>query len=196
MVEIFRWVSLGIWIIWLVIYWGAGIGLVTNFIRAMRSSRFSYDRFFILGLIVFSNIILWTGYLILRGRLIDPLLAGDALIVYIGSFMLIVGASGTFWCRRQMRDSWSAHTTLVENHRLIDSGPYSIIRHPIYAFSCLMAFGTVLVFPTWWNMLAGSGMIALYILKLQVEERMLVKYLPSYEEYLLRVRYRLIPCIW
>jgi protein-S-isoprenylcysteine O-methyltransferase Ste14 len=110
--------------------------------------------------------------------------------------MLIVGASGTFWCRRQMRDSWSAHTTLVENHRLIDSGPYSIIRHPIYAFSCLMAFGTVLVFPTWWNMLAGSGMIALYILKLQVEERMLVKYLPSYEEYLLRVRYRLIPCIW
>jgi len=195
MVEIFRWLSLGIWVNWLVIYWGAGVGLVSNFLRAMRSSRFAYDRFFILGLIVLSNIILWTGYLILRDRFIDPLLAGDSL-VYIGSFMLVVGASGTFWCRRQMRESWSAHTTLAENHRLIDSGPYSVVRHPIYAFSCLMTVGTVLIFPTWWNILAGVGMIALYVLKLHVEERMLVQYLSGYREYQERVPYRILPHIW
>jgi protein-S-isoprenylcysteine O-methyltransferase Ste14 len=196
MVEILRWVSLGTWVVWLVVYWGAGIGLVSNFLRALRSSRFSYDRFFIFGLVVLSNIILWTGYLILRGRIGDPLAAGDSLVISIGSAMLVVGASGTFWCRRQMRESWTAHTTLVENHRLIDHGPYHVIRHPIYAFSCLMTAGTVLVFPTWWNIPAGLGMILLYIFKLQVEERMLVQYLPGYREYRGRVPYRIIPRIW
>ena len=196
MIYFLRWFPLITWLVWLIVYWGIGVGLVSNFLRAFHSSRFSYDRFFILGLVILSNIILWTGYLILRGRILDPLPSGWFVLILAGVLMVLIGMLGTFWCRRQMKDSWSAHTTLVENHRLVDSGPYSIVRHPIYAFSCLMTIGTVMVFPTCWNILAGLGMVILYILKLRVEEKMLLAALPGYQDYRQRVRYRFVPRIW
>ena len=195
MIDIIRWSSLLIWLLWLILYWGAGVGLISNFLRAFQSNRFFYDRYFIIGLVLLSNIILWSGYFLLSDR-IAPSLLPDSPLVLAGGPLVFVGALGTFWCRRQMRDSWSAHTALVENHRLVDSGPYRVVRHPIYAFACLMTVGTVMVFPLWWNVIAGAGMITLYVFKLQFEERMLIRELAGYRDYRQQVRYRLLPYIW
>jgi len=195
MIDIIRWSSLLIWLLWLILYWGAGVGLISNFLRAFQSNRFFYDRYFIIGLVLLSNIILWSGYFLLSDR-IAPSLSPDSPLVLAGGPLVFVGALGTFWCRRQMRDSWSAHTALVENHRLVDSGPYRVVRHPIYAFACLMTVGTVMVFPLWWNVIAGAGMITLYVFKLQFEERMLIRELAGYRDYRQQVRYRLLPYIW
>lgn len=191
-----RWTSLAIWALWIVLYWGGGIGLVANFRRALHTSAFFYDRFFLLGLVFLSNLILWSGYLIVRDRLSDPLPGFLWPFALAGGIMTLTGAVGTFWCRRQMRASWSAHTLPVPNQPLIESGPYSVVRHPIYAFACLMTVGTVILFPLWWNILAGIGMITLYVLKLQYEEAMLIDALPGYTAYRLRVRYRLFPYVW
>jgi protein-S-isoprenylcysteine O-methyltransferase Ste14 len=196
MIDIIRWFSLLVWLLWLVLYWGAGLGLVSNFLRAFQTNRFFYDRYFIIGLILLSNIILWSGYFLVTDRISPSLTFGTKWLVWAGGVLVFVGALGTFWCRRQMRDSWSAHTVLVENHRLVDSGPYAVVRHPIYAFACLMTIGTVLVFPVWWNFIAGAGMITLYVFKLQFEERMLIRELDGYREYRHQVRYRLVPYIW
>ncbi len=160
------WATIGIWILWLVLYWGAGAGLLANFVRSFRLSSFSYDRFFIVGLVMLSNIILWSGYLLLRGRIDTP--AISSWLATTGLVLTAIGAGGTFWCRRQMRESWSAHTALHPNHRLVDDGPYRVVRHPIYAFACLMTTGTVLVFPLWWNALAGACMIFLYVLQIRL----------------------------
>jgi protein-S-isoprenylcysteine O-methyltransferase Ste14 len=157
---------------------------------------FFYDRFFILGLVLLANLLLWSLYLVLRGRIEDPLGGRAWLPALLGGLMTLVGASGTFWCRQQMRDSWSAHTRLVANHRLIEHGPFAIVRHPIYAFAILMACGTVLTCPAWWNLVAGLGMVSLYVLKLSFEERMLARQLDGYEQYRTRVRYRLMPGVW
>jgi protein-S-isoprenylcysteine O-methyltransferase Ste14 len=196
MVEFVRWTCLVIWFLWLILYWGAGIGLISNLARSFRSTMFFYDRFFILGLVTLANVILWTGFFILRTDLPDQLPSSSRPLYLTGCLLTLAGASGTFWCRRQMRASWSAHTTLLENHRLVDAGPYGIVRHPIYSFACLMTFGTLMVFPTAWNLLAGIGMVVLYLFKLQFEERMLERELPGYREYRRRVRYRLLPLIW
>lgn len=196
MLDVVRWISLAIWIVWVVLYWGAGVGLAVNFQRAFQSSAFFYDRFFILGLVLLSNVILWSGYVIVRERLPDPLPAHFWPLALIGGILTLAGAAGTFWCRLQMRASWSAHTLPAPNQALIENGPYRIIRHPIYAFACLMAIGTVMLFPLWWNILAGVGMIALYVLKLQYEEAILVRVMPEYTKYRQRVRYRLLPYVW
>lgn len=190
-----RWATLAIWAIWLILYWGAGVGLIANFARSFRISSFFYDRFFILGLVILSNVILWSGFFLLRGK-ITIHASPFPFLVLTGAFLTLIGAAGTFWCRRQMRESWSAHTALLENHRLVDDGPYGMVRHPIYAFACLMVVGTTLVFPLWWNFFAGAGMIALYVFKLQFEENMLAGELPGYAEYRQRVRYRLVPYLW
>lgn len=194
MSESIGWATIAIWIIWLVLYWEAGAGLVANFVRFFRLSSLSYNRFFILGLVMLSNIILWSGYLLLRGRIDSP--ATSSWLGIPGLVLTAVGASGTFCCRRQMRESWSAHTTLHANHRLVDKGPYGVVRHPIYAFACLMTAGTVLVFPLWWNVLAGAGMMFLYVLKSGYEEGMLMQELAGYADYTRRVRYRLLPFLW
>lgn len=194
--DLIGWATLTVWALWLLLYWGAGVGLVSNFFRSFRSSMFFYDRFFILGLVALSNVILWTGCLILLGRISNPLSDVLDFITFVGGVMLITGTAGTFWCRRQMRASWSAHTSLVPNHRLVDHGPYQVVRHPIYAFACLMVIGTVLIFPTWWNISAGAGMLTLYVVKSKVEENMLEQELNGYRQYKRRVRYRFLPFIW
>lgn len=196
MLDTVRRASLAIWALWIVLYWGGGIGLAANFRRAFHSSAFFYDRFFLLGLVLLSNLILWTGYFIVRGRLRDPLPPRLWPLALLGGIMTWVGAVGTFWCRRQMRASWSAHTLPVPNQPLIENGPYGVVRHPIYAFSCLMTLGTVILFPTWWNAIGGVGMITLYVLKLNYEETMLLRALPGYASYRQRVRHRLLPYLW
>lgn len=196
MIGVVRWMSLAIWLVWLVLYWGAGVGLVTNIRRAFRSSTFFYDRFFLVGLVLLSNVILWSGYWIARRRLADPLPEHLWPLVLVGGLMTLTGAAGTFWCRRQMRASWSAHTQPVPNQPLIESGPYRVVRHPIYAFACLMTTGTVMLFPLWWNVVSGCGMIALYVFKAHYEEAMLENVLSGYRAYCRRVRYRFLPYVW
>lgn len=95
-----------------------------------------------------------------------------------------------------MRESWSAYTKPNEKIVIIDKGLYSIVRHPIYLFSILMTIGTVLVFPFWWNFLCGFLMIILYILKMIFEEDMLIRTVPEYKNYMMKVKYRLIPFIF
>jgi protein-S-isoprenylcysteine O-methyltransferase Ste14 len=137
---------------------------------------------------------LWTGYFLIKGTVVEPF---DSIILTItGLLMVSVGVIMTFWCRRQMRHSWSAHTVVVQNHHLIENGPYRCIRHPIYAFASLMSVGTILVFPVWWNTAAGIGMVVLYVMKSYFEERMLVRELSGYLEYRQKVRYRFFPGIW
>ena len=91
---------------------------------------------------------------------------------------------------------WSAWTVLSADHTVVDGGPYQHVRHPIYAFACLQSIGTVMVFPTWWNVVAGILMVALYVTKALREERVLLSLLPGYRAYQQRVRYRIAPWIW
>jgi Putative protein-S-isoprenylcysteine methyltransferase len=104
--------------------------------------------------------------------------------------------AGTFYCRHYLGRFWTAETTLLTEHQIVDRGPYGLVRHPIYTSACVMYFGTVLMFPAWWLILAAAIAIGAYVLKANLEDQFLMRRLSGYEDYRKRVKYRLLPGVW
>jgi protein-S-isoprenylcysteine O-methyltransferase Ste14 len=82
------------------------------------------------------------------------------------------------------------------DHRVIDTGPYAVVRHPGYAGFLLALIPTPLLLGSWWAFLPTALFAAWLILRIVLEERTLRDGLEGYGEYTGRVRYRLIPGIW
>jgi len=83
------------------------------------------------------------------------------------------------------------------DHRVIDTGPYRIIRHPGYVgFIGALSFAPPFLLGSWWAFLPAPVAVAVLILRTALEDRLLRRELPGYEQYARRVRYRLIPGIW
>jgi protein-S-isoprenylcysteine O-methyltransferase Ste14 len=81
-------------------------------------------------------------------------------------------------------------------HRVIDAGPYAVIRHPGYAAAVLVVPGAALFFGSGIALVIGAIDVALFVRRTLLEERTLRAKLPGYEEYCARVRYRWIPGVW
>jgi protein-S-isoprenylcysteine O-methyltransferase Ste14 len=99
------------------------------------------------------------------------------------------------WARVVLGGNWSSRVTLKENHKLIQRGPYRLVRHPIYSGLLLMIFGTAI--------LGGhlSGLAAVMIcfcgfwIKLRQEEALLTRRLPGYSDYMARTK-ALVPFLF
>ncbi len=77
---------------------------------------------------------------------------------------------------------------------LVDTGPYAVVRHPIYSGGLLLFAGISFALSPW--ALAGTAVLALvFALKARVEERFLHERYPAYGDYCSRVRYRLVPFV-
>jgi protein-S-isoprenylcysteine O-methyltransferase Ste14 len=112
---------------------------------------------------------------------------GDALVI-IG-FLLIarVYRENTFT---------SATVQVVESQRVISTGPYAIVRHPMYASAFLYLVGTPLALGSYWGLGPIAAMVPFLIWRLLDEERLLTSQLPGYADYRTRVRHRLVPFVW
>jgi len=113
--------------------------------------------------------------------------AGDALVA-IGFWLIFrVYRENTFT---------SATIEIAENQKVVSTGPYAIVRHPMYASASLYLLGTPLALGSYWGFIPIVLVIPFLIWRLFDEERFLVKNLPGYAEYREWVRYRLIPFVW
>jgi protein-S-isoprenylcysteine O-methyltransferase Ste14 len=90
----------------------------------------------------------------------------------------------------------SATIEIAENQKVISTGPYAIVRHPMYASASLYLLGTPLALGSYWALIPVAAMIPLLIWRLFDEERFLATNLSGYIEYQKRVRRRLVPFIW
>ncbi len=81
-------------------------------------------------------------------------------------------------------------------HRVIDSGPYAYVRHPMYAGVLLITAGAPLLLGSWWGLLAGALFVFLIGVRAVLEERTLKAELEGYAAYAAKVRYRLVPYLW
>ena len=79
---------------------------------------------------------------------------------------------------------------------VVTTGPYAVVRHPMYAAFALFACGTALLLGSWWGLLGGLVMLAMLAWRSVREERVLRDELPGYAAYLERVRWRLVPGVW
>lgn len=92
---------------------------------------------------------------------------------------------------------YAARTIEVEkNQKVITTGPYAIVRHPMYSAVLLIMTVTPLCLGSYWGMLAVIPIFPLIFFRILNEEKVLAENLPGYREYLEKTRYRLIPGLW
>ncbi|MGB0086413.1 MAG: isoprenylcysteine carboxylmethyltransferase family protein [Rhodomicrobiaceae bacterium] len=90
----------------------------------------------------------------------------------------------------------SATIELAADQRVISSGPYALVRHPMYAAALVIFVGVPLSLGSWWGLLLVPPLTWLIAARLLDEERYLIKNLPGYDDYRSKVRYRLVPGVW
>ena len=79
---------------------------------------------------------------------------------------------------------------------VIASGPYAVIRHPMYLGTLLMYVFSPLALGSYWAVLPGLLIIPVLVARILNEEKVLLQDLQGYQEYVQKTRYRLIPGIW
>jgi protein-S-isoprenylcysteine O-methyltransferase Ste14 len=114
-------------------------------------------------------------------------IAGDALVALGYYFIFLVFRQNTYS---------SATIEMAVNQKVIDSGPYSLVRHPMYAGALLYLMGMPLALGSYWGLVPFVAMIPFLIWRIFDEEMMLTRELEGYDEYKQRVRYRLVPGVW
>ncbi len=83
-----------------------------------------------------------------------------------------------------------------EGQQVIDTGLYSIVRHPMYAATILLFLMIPLILGSWYALLIFLAYPAVIVARIKNEEAVLTEQLTGYWEYKAKVRYRLIPFIW
>jgi protein-S-isoprenylcysteine O-methyltransferase Ste14 len=116
----------------------------------------------------------------------------------------VLGALMTLWsiwfCYRTMREnSFAAPVVKLQKERgqrVISTGPYAFVRHPMYFGAAFYFIGTALLLGSWWGVIAALVLIGLICIRIPIEEKALRAGLKGYDEYAAHVRYRLIPHVW
>jgi protein-S-isoprenylcysteine O-methyltransferase Ste14 len=80
--------------------------------------------------------------------------------------------------------------------KVISTGLYGIVRHPLYVGVLIMMIGVPLALDSWWGLASIALIVPVLIWRILDEESFLKKDLPGYREYTQKVRYRLVPYVW
>ena len=114
-------------------------------------------------------------------------LAGDALVAIGFYFIFLVYRENSFS---------SATIEIAADQKVIATGPYAIVRHPMYASGMLYMLGTPLALGSYWGLVPLAATLPFLIWRLFDEERLLSEQLPGYTDYQRKVRHRLLPGLW
>ena len=90
----------------------------------------------------------------------------------------------------------AAAIEVVEGQKVISTGLYAKIRHPMYTSALLVFLGEPIALGSWWGLLFVPIFIAGFSWRLLQEEKFLAQNLPGYAEYEKKVKYRLVPFVW
>jgi protein-S-isoprenylcysteine O-methyltransferase Ste14 len=115
--------------------------------------------------------------------------------VVFGNALVAGGSSASSSCTERT-PSRPRRFEVAANQTVISTGPYAIVRHPMYANGLLYLVGTPLALGSYWGLVPFAAMLPFLIWRLLDEERFLAANLPGYTEYQRKVRHRLVPQIW
>lgn len=120
----------------------------------------------------------------------------------VPAWLSIIGnalvASGLMIDLRVFRENSYGASTIekMEGQKVIATGPYAIVRHPMYVGVLIMMLGTPLALGSKWGIVPAIATVPILVLRILDEESMLRDELDGYEAYARDVRYRLLPGIW
>ena len=115
----------------------------------------------------------------------------------IGYVLLVAGLAGMAWAESVNR--FFEPTVRIQTdrgHKVIDAGPYAIVRHPGYVSACILFVGMPLSLGSFWALVPAAVSCLILVVRTIWEDRTLRDELVGYEEYTQRVRYRLVPGVW
>jgi protein-S-isoprenylcysteine O-methyltransferase Ste14 len=115
----------------------------------------------------------------------------------LGYAALITGLAGVTWAESE--NKFFEPTVRIQTergHRVIDTGPYAIVRHPGYITACPLFIGIALALGSLWALIPSVLACLLLVPRTIWEEHTLREELPGYKEYMQRVRYRWVPGLW
>jgi protein-S-isoprenylcysteine O-methyltransferase Ste14 len=116
-------------------------------------------------------------------------------IVLIASLLVLLGYG--LVVRVFLENRYASRVIEVEaEQQVIGTGPYAVIRHPMYLGACVMYLATPLALGSYWAMIPAVFIFPILVARILNEEQVLEKELKGYLEYEQKVRYRLIPRIW
>jgi protein-S-isoprenylcysteine O-methyltransferase Ste14 len=171
-----------VWIAW-VASW-----IAASFWSGRTAKRATTVESWIYRTIIFAGALLiapWTGRMLGEGRIWS--ISDYGAYALVG--LMLVGLALTWWARIQLGRLWSSAITRKDEHRLVDSGPYALVRHPIYTGIIIALMATAATEATPMAVL-GAVLIAIGLwVKARAEERFLLAELGpgAYESYRRRV---------
>jgi protein-S-isoprenylcysteine O-methyltransferase Ste14 len=116
-------------------------------------------------------------------------------IVSVGDALVVLGLLIIFLVFRE--NTFSAQTVEVEaGQKVVSTGPYALVRHPMYAGGLVFMSGVPLALGSLWGLLVIVFFTPVMAWRIRDEENLLTKDLPGYAEYRNRVKYRLLPSVW
>jgi len=162
-----------LWLAWLA-YWMVAAANV----KAVRRREAFATRFGHVALSVLAAALL--AFPDRRLPWLDQRFLPPTIIAYwLGLLMLAVGIAFAVWARLYLGRNWSGTVTVKQNHELIRSGPYRLVRHPIYTGLLLAILGTAVAFGEWRGLLAFALLTGSLSLKLRIEERFMSESFPK-----------------
>jgi protein-S-isoprenylcysteine O-methyltransferase Ste14 len=114
-----------------------------------------------------------------------------------GLLGLMAAGWAIWWCIAT--NAYASRWARIQEDRgqhVVSSGPYRIVRHPMYTAIILLVFCLALELGSWWSLLPAGLIAALFVVRTALEDRMLHEELSGYRAYASQVRHRLLPGIW
>jgi protein-S-isoprenylcysteine O-methyltransferase Ste14 len=116
-------------------------------------------------------------------------------VIVLGEVLV---AAGLYICLLVMQENSFAASTIetMEGQRVISTGLYGIVRHPMYLGTLVMSVGIPLALGSYWGLFLILAVLPVLVLRIGDEEKMLVGELKGYADYRQHVRSRLVPGVW
>jgi protein-S-isoprenylcysteine O-methyltransferase Ste14 len=123
--------------------------------------------------------------------------AVPAWICALGYLLFLAGFSGSAWAEAVNKFAEpSVRIQTERGHTVVSTGPYAIVRHPLYLFSFAVVIGTALALGSLWALVPAIIACLTFILRTHWEDQTLQAELPGYKEFAQRVRFKLLPGVW
>ena len=152
-----------------------------------------FDRAYVVLLVL--GFFVWFALMGLEARYNPPAwgVAGQAL-----GGVLVVACLWIAWLTFR-ENSFATPAVQIQKERgqhVISTGPYALVRHPLYAGANLWMIGMPLMLGSRWGLIGSALMIALVAIRAIGEEKVLAEGLPGYDDYRRKVRFRVLPGVW
>ncbi len=147
------------------------------------------------GVVAMSGLIFLGGFVLSGLDFRFSLSNVSKIAVIIASVLFLIGYA--LYAEVMRENAYLSRTIKVEeNQKVIDTGLYGIVRHPMYLATILMFLSIPVILGSWWALLVFAWYPFILVVRIGNEEKVLEKELLGYTEYQNKVKYRLIPLIW